>query len=110
MEFQNQSPGWVTAKELLFNDPRTGKLLIIPIGERCVPIESLREGIGNGFIDRNDEMAIWAARTNLKHNYKLVLLRNMVRGVPEGDFVYVDPRNKTQKECCDTECVVHFAQ
>jgi len=75
---------WVTVKPLIFNDPLTGAVEMIAAGEPCSLIESVDEARRRGLLP--DKMAVWAAETNLKRGYCLVLLRGVLRGVDRDDI------------------------
>lgn len=79
MEFR-----WVTVKPLIFNNPASGQVETIPVGEPCSLVESVEEAKRRGLL--KDQTAIWAAETNLKRGYCLVLLKGMVRGVDRDDI------------------------
>ena len=81
---------WMTVKPLIFNNPATGQVETIPAGEPCKLVESVDEAKRSGLLQ--DPMAIWAAETNLKRGYSLVLLRGMLRGVDCDDIA---PRRRT---------------
>ncbi len=81
---------WVTVKSLIFNNPASGQVETIPAGEPCSLVESVEEAKRRGLLQ--DQTAIWAAETNLKRGYCLVLLRGMVRGVDRDDIA---PRKRS---------------
>lgn len=74
---------WVTVKPLIFNNPAVGEVETIPAGEPCSLIESVDEAKRRGLLP--NKLAVWAAETNLKRGYCLVLLRGMLRGVEPDD-------------------------
>lgn len=76
----------VTARPLLFNDPISGKYVEVPAGESCVLVSSFSEACDWGFLDKRNEQASWAAKTNLQRGYKLIWIRGMLRGVTQEDI------------------------
>lgn len=78
---------WKTRVPLLFNDPGKGEVFEIPAGEPCQLVSSVEEALARNIISQKDEMAVWAARTNLKRGYVLVLMRGVLRGVEADDIV-----------------------
>lgn len=79
---------WVTVKPLLFNEPKSGEVIAIPPGEPCTLLESVDDARRRGLLP--DEMAVWAAKTNVQRGYSLAWLRGLVRGVAHDD---VAPRS-----------------
>ncbi len=75
---------WVTVKSLIFNNPASGQVETIPVGEPCNLVESVEEAKMRGLL--KDQMAVRAAETNLKRGYCLVLLRGILRGVDRDDI------------------------
>lgn len=74
----------ITARPLLFNDPKSAQLLEIEEGEPCLVVPSLKEAKDRGFVSNQFEE--WAVETNLKRGYVLVLLRGVLRGVASEDI------------------------
>jgi hypothetical protein len=75
---------WVTVKPLIFNNPAVGQVETIPAGEPCDLIKSVDEAKRRGLLP--DKLAVWAAETNHKRGYSLVLLRGVLRGVERDDI------------------------
>lgn len=75
---------WITVKPLIFNNPATGQVETISADEPCKLVESVEEAKRSGLLQ--DQMAIWAAETNLKRGYSLILLRGILRGVDRDDI------------------------
>jgi len=107
---------WVTVVPLLFNDPGKGEVFEIPEGEFCTLFHSVEEAVKRGAIRANDEMTVWAAKTNLKRGYVLVQLRGMLRGVEARDIAEYPMNNcgqdsrhlpnlySSDNRCLDEQC------
>lgn len=74
----------ITTRELIFNDPATGKSQHIPAGTPCRqfadPKSAEREGALSGYEEN------WGATRNLQSGYSLIWIAGMVRGVGRHDF------------------------
>ena len=74
----------ITTRELIFNDPATGKSQHIPAGTPCRqfadPKSAEREGALSGYEEN------WGATRNLQSGYALIWVAGKVRGVGRHDF------------------------
>lgn len=75
-----------TVRPLLFNDPDKGSVYEIPAGTPCILVESVDDACRQGYLDRRNESAMWAAKTNLQRGFCLVWLKGVLRGVSKEDI------------------------
>lgn len=75
-----------TVRPLLFNDPEKGSVYEIPAGTHCVLVKDVDEACKQGYLDRRNEGAMWAAKTNLHRGFCLLWLNGVLRGVSKEDI------------------------